>query len=485
VNRDLAKIAKAIQSSVNLKTLSHYGLDADSKANGVLDALQTNKSITECTFLRCKIDMARVEAMVSANKCLTSLNLSGCEISISNLTRALEINTTLKTLGLSSNNLYQKMPEVVKMCKKSSITGLDLSGNSIGINNMADLVEILELKSLKTLNLADNRFTYDVLKTMCKALTNSSVENLILANNRIQCDAAVELARCLSSSALTALDLSYNSIGSVGLAALCQSLSNDSKLVSLDMGGNEFDKNTVDCLSKALETNTSLEFLGVSNTRHMGSLKINTSLKSLAVARCSLGTDASVAIAESGKFLTHLDLSNNDINDDGASRIANFLTNNRRLIELKLSSNKIGSFGAVRIARAITFNTTLIRLYMSLNRIGDRGARCLADALVHSSVEDCRLNYNEFSDPEIVKTINKLTIRNIAKRKHRETVLARMVIGMAFARANKTSDLKYAGLQQAVQNPILEFISSEKELIFAKRQSAFSHTAYFQEHLKE
>ena len=63
-----------------------------------------------------------------------------------------------------------------------------------------------------------------------------------------------------------------------------------------------------------------------------------------------------------------LDISCNNISNDGAVAISKYLKANKTLKELNMSRNKIASHGIIKIAEAIQINTTLRLLDISHNK---------------------------------------------------------------------------------------------------------------------
>ncbi|XP_061886054.1 leucine-rich repeat-containing protein 71 isoform X1 [Entelurus aequoreus] len=86
-----------------------------------------------------------------------------------------------------------------------------------------------------------------------------------------------------------------------------------------------------------------------------------------------------------GSLLTHLNLRNNQIRDEGANLLGAALSTSRyanwSLISLNLSFNHIGDAGAAYIAKGLRFNRSLLFLSLSNNQIGDSGATELAMVL--------------------------------------------------------------------------------------------------------
>ena len=77
-----------------------------------------------------------------------------------------------------------------------------------------------------------------------------------------------------------------------------------------------------------------------------------------------------------------LDLSCNRISFNGCEAIHEILTSKYCVLEsLNLSSNRVGHYGAKAIAQALSKNRTLIHLDMTRNEIDDNGLKMIAESL--------------------------------------------------------------------------------------------------------
>ena len=94
--------------------------------------------------------------------------------------------------------------------------------------------------------------------------------------------------------------------------------------------------------------------------------------------------------------VTTLDLSDNDIDDDGARSLSIALMNEKnKLITLDFYDNNIGDEGVKSLSTALmNGNNKVTTLKLSWNRIGDDGARFLSTALMNENNKLTTLDLN-------------------------------------------------------------------------------------------
>ncbi|XP_057684392.1 leucine-rich repeat-containing protein 71 isoform X8 [Corythoichthys intestinalis] len=127
-----------------------------------------------------------------------------------------------------------------------------------------------------------------------------------------------------------------------------------------------------------------------------------------------------------GNALTHLNLRNNQIEDEGARLLGAGLSTsksaNRNLISLNLSFNHIGDVGAGHIAKGLRFNRTLLFLSLSNNHIGDSGATQLATSSSPVDAEHvAKLSNDQLPSVASNATSNSNRGENKSTAKKRET----------------------------------------------------------------
>jgi len=131
--------------------------------------------------------------------------------------------------------------------------------------------------------------------------------------------------------------------------------------------------------------NLSLNNIGDEGAKVIGEvLRTNTTLTQLHLSENNIGDEGAKVIGEvlrTNTTLAQLDLSWNKIGDEGTKVIGEALRINTTLTQLSLSKNNIGNEGAKVIGEVLRTNTTLTQLYLSSNNIGYEGAKVIGEVL--------------------------------------------------------------------------------------------------------
>ncbi|KAG0276698.1 hypothetical protein BGZ95_007162 [Linnemannia exigua] len=159
------------------------------------------------------------------------------------ITHILKTGSTLTTLNLTGNSIKQNgaMDLSDALMFNSTLTTLDLSNNWIKENGAVALSEALKTNfTLTTLNLSYNSIRDSGAVALSGALnTNSTLTTLNLTGNTIGNKGTVALSEALKTNlTLTTLDLTYNWIKEEGAIALSEVLKTNSTLSTLDLTGN-------------------------------------------------------------------------------------------------------------------------------------------------------------------------------------------------------------------------------------------------------
>ena len=315
-----AVLGEAIAKSVHLKSLDVRATGLTSEGlEKLVDALKVNNTVTAIRVNRDKFSSRALTAL-SRELALNTQVLSLKEV----LPRIEGNDESLTALSLRGDGVVAVDDLSCQLLclalqRNTTITHLDLSGNSITSAGVEYLVDMLQDNStIRTIDLSENRIDDEgcqLLKTCLE--TNDAIISIELAGNHI------------SEQDLT--DLSYLigiNNGPLTLKAVMFALSNnDPKVTEVDFNGlhegtRPFDDEAVHILCSLLVGNT---------------------------------------------HLTAIDLANNQITDVGAAIIADMLRLNSTLGAIYLENNHISRPGADALFQALKTNHTLHTLSLEGN----------------------------------------------------------------------------------------------------------------------
>jgi Leucine-rich repeat (LRR) protein len=199
-----------------------------------------------------------------------------------------------------------------------------------GITAIADAVRVNGW--LTALHLSSNRLEDEGVSAVCEAIQNNKetkLASLNFENNGIGPVGANAVAAMVAvTGGLTALDLSSNRLMDEGVSAVCKAIQSnkETKLASLNMGKN---------------------WSG------------------------SVGAKSVAAMAAVTGGLTALDLSSNDLKDEGISAVCKAIQSNKetKLASLNFESNRIGPVGANAVAAMVAVTGALTSLDLSGNQL--------------------------------------------------------------------------------------------------------------------
>lgn len=115
-----------------------------------------------------------------------------------------------------------------------------------------------------------------------------------------------------------------------------------------------------------------------------------------------------------------MDISHNDIGDEGVMHFCDILDNYDGLRELHMEQCGIHWEGAQSLARVLTNNHTLAALYLSNNAVGDDGCEALADMLVMNGTLQtlylnlCSINRASLHRMLVVLSHDNFSLRTLA-----------------------------------------------------------------------
>nr|XP_049616941.1 NACHT, LRR and PYD domains-containing protein 3 isoform X29 [Syngnathus scovelli] len=451
-------LASVLSSSRTLRELdlSHNDLGDDG-----LEALAAGLAKPQCTLqvlklLRCDLSKKSCEALasvLSSSRTLRELDLSnndlgddGLEALAAGLAKS---QCTLQVLKLMSCDLSKKSCEALASVLSSSRTlrELDLSHNDLGDDGLEALaaglakpqctLQVLTLEScnlseksgealasvlsssrtLRKLDLSDNYLGDDGLEALAAGLANPqcTLQVLNLMTGDLRKKSCEALASVLSSSrTLRELDLSDNDLGDDGLEALAAGLAKPQcTLQVLKLNSCKLSKKSCEALASVLSSSRTLRELDLSwndlgddglEALAAGLAKPQCTLQVLRLWDCNLSEKSGEALASvlsSSRTLRELDPSRNDLGDDGLEALAAGLAKPQCTLQvLRLDECKLSKKSCDALASVLSSSCSLRKLDLSNNDLGDDGLEALAAGLAkpQCTLQVLRLNSCNLSE---------------------------------------------------------------------------------------
>lgn len=130
-------------------------------------------------------------------------------------------------------------------------------------------------------------------------------------------------------------------------------------------------------------------------------LQSNRSLEKLSLQKHNFNCDALYTITEhllENNRIRVLDLTANRISFKGCEAIGKYLSGEYCVLQsLILASNRTGHYGAKAIGNALSKNRTLVHLDMTRNDIDDNGLKMIAESLENNNILiSLKLYWNHF-----------------------------------------------------------------------------------------
>ena len=200
-------------------------------------------------------------------------------------------------------------------------------------------------------------------------------------------DKYCSLVASLLSSNLPVVILDIGGVygNSLGLdTTLCNSLHHNKMLKELHLNTIGLRPEHMQSLGQALSNNNSLSVLDISvnnnigpdGCQHLANVR-NTSLSDLMMSECGVAVDGADHIGKMllhNKSITFVNLSSNNIKDDGVKMLVEHLMSNATLKQLDLQYNDITSIGAGYLSKLFTCNVCTVNdITLDDNPLGDEG----------------------------------------------------------------------------------------------------------------
>lgn len=324
-------------------------------------------------------------AVVNLSHTLQVLDIRGNHLSASDVRRLLKsvaVSTVLTRLGLGANKLGPEGAALLMKAleRNTYLTSLDLSVNELGQGGAQCLAELLRTPAttLQVLQLHGNYFGAAGVAAICEAVkTNKELLRLTIGNNHATDDAAHAIAAMLEGNyTLEELDLRLNSLTAVGVKTIAQQgLAKNTSLRSLTLSGNQVGP------------------VGANELTHVLSAHQRSVIEQLDLSSCGLTSTGGVRIASllsTSISLKDINLSDNALDDEAAVCLAQNIADGVAISLVDVSCNEIGEEGASQLIDAALRNAQLSALIMHGNNIS-RVAQKKMDNLLEERLSKNRI----------------------------------------------------------------------------------------------
>ncbi|XP_044067779.1 NACHT, LRR and PYD domains-containing protein 3 isoform X2 [Siniperca chuatsi] len=320
------------------------------------------------------------------------------------------LNYVVTCLGVMEQlNLYQTRNLTEEKAERLTPTmslshNIILSDSSLSTGAVPHLASALSRGVTKELDLSQTRLGDEKLKIFCAGLRDCKLHVLKLQVCRLteaSCEALVSVLTS-GTSQLCVLDMSFNQIGDQGFTKLCKALhSPHCKLQELQLQSCALTAASMKALSAALCSGQS-QLRKVNLTQNtIGHSGVEALCKSLQYPLCKLQSlkffdneltgvccpHLMEALMSEHSSLSELDLSANDLGQEGALLLCQALRRPGCLIEkLGLKRCELTQPVFKELGSVLRSGTAQLKsLTVGINEVGDQGVKHLWDAIAHPS----------------------------------------------------------------------------------------------------
>jgi len=394
VNGGLTKVSLA------LNELGEEGTKAICEAleqNKTLKELEISGNMTGNSNIGGTAGVKHVAKMLGVNGGLTSINLSGNQLcgiwtdwrgdqhgtytteGIIAIANAIRVNGALTKLSLAQNGLEEEGTKAIceALEQNTTLMELDLSGGYPSFNNIGGaagakhVAKMLGVNGALTVtNLLGNQLDAESAKMLAKVAKQKGISLCGIQRDQTTADfshknlkppdailLASDLSQTVVTGGLTSLDLSSNQLcGSVygtytaeGITVVADALRVNGELTALNLSFNYLKDEGINAVCEAIQSNKETK-LALLNFEYNG---IGPG-----------GANAVAAMVAVTDGLTALDLSSNDLKDEGVRAVCKAIQSNKetKLASLNFKNNGIGPGGANAVATMVAVTGALMTI---------------------------------------------------------------------------------------------------------------------------
>ena len=420
------------------------------------------------------IDIASV---ITNSTSLQHLNLSGCnlkETAFEIIANSLRNIKSLTSIDMSNNFITYKTAQSIAVAFSNNLDMEQLNFCNCLMNDTAALIilnAISHHKAITHLCLRSNVITNDMAKLISALLSrNNNIKHLDLGQCKLQEYGFLEILDGLTNTTtLHYLSLEFNVVSKdliiVGVASIIQK---NASLKDLILSNCNFPKLEIQTVFHAITQISSIKHLDVSgnviaNCACVGlkdALSKNNRIEHLDVSKCKIDDEGlyNVLIPLTAcKHLKHLNLCSSVISNESASELLPIvIADNKSLSHLDLTDCNLQEVGLVAVAKSLQTTGILKTLCLSCNRITNAAAYEIASAirmnhlLQHLTLSDCGLQELGLIDiAESLCTILSLKHLDLSRNVITDGAASSVALGVANNATMQYLDLRFCKWQDS------------------------------------
>lgn len=318
------------------------------------------------------------------------------------------------------NDIITKKIEIIKNNKINHIYFRYITDfNSIKFKNILDI--IINNNLLKLFVFDECFITSEILIIIYNFLQNHNSIKLILRHIIFESNNIKQFINILNLNKINKLTLETNTIEFTNLILILDTLKSNN-INYLNFFGYS-SESYLPYLLDIIKYNDNLKGFSIcnlnlkSNKNFIDIIKSKQNLINLNITSCYLGSKIKYFVEGINlSNIKKLNLTNNNIRNEGCKYIAELLKINKLLISLDLTYNKLSYIGIKIIANALKHNNTLKDLYLASNNVNCDGIKYLIDSLINNKIlQKLDLKYNKIKSNGLEYISNFLKTNNTLK----------------------------------------------------------------------
>ena len=414
-------IFKALQDNCVLTSLKIGNCHAANEAaNEIANVLLNNPALQELDLSCNNISTSFADIFKGMKHIsnLLSINISHSTITdeaIDDLVSVFLCNTSLQVIDLSYNNLSvldtEKIFQGMKDLTKLEVINI---GHNMVTDEVADsIATVLSHNSnLQVLNMSFNCIGSEGCIKIFNGMQNTlCLRNLDISNNKITCEASDNIAAILSQNTkIEKFDISYNNLETSGAIKIFQGIKNMSTLAKFNIAHNMISDDATDHILNILYNSDKLKEFNISDNNLL-EIDVITKLIVSKVNKLDNLIDERTAnkLTIIITSLQELDLSNINLQTEGAIEAFKELGNISTLTKFSVSGNHINPLAASNLAKLLSKNNKLQELSLSYNNLQVAGVKTILSEIKISTLTTLNISGNNVNLCETVEVLTCAT----------------------------------------------------------------------------